>query len=232
MCYGWLSVLFRGWVHSSIGHSSCLFPCWTQLNRADRSQVFSIMSTEDKGPTNQDSADYDDDLERGSLFQEEGENQARGLRPTGLYEVDESRFLGRIGQIIDDKLRGFSSQKPKYEFKRKGNEKQFEVNEQVSKLLFSAKSALSEVKSVPSAVREPVKRAFSDVSFALDTINHRNKLVKLADSSDAGWTAVTEYETHELASDSEDEKRIFKAEARAMRKIKEVSITRVLFSHT
>ena len=40
------------------------------------------MSTEDKGPTNKDSA-------------EEGENQARGLRPTGLYEVDESRFLGR-----------------------------------------------------------------------------------------------------------------------------------------
>ena len=120
VCYGWLSILFRGWVHSSIGHSSCLFPCWTQLNRADRSQVFSIMSTEDKGPTNNDSADYDDDLERGSLFQEEAENQARGVRPTGLYEVDESRFLGRIGQIIDDKLRGFSSQKPKYEFKRKG----------------------------------------------------------------------------------------------------------------
>ena len=61
VCYGWLSILFRGWVHSSIGHSSCLFPCWTQQNRA----VFSIMSTEDKGPTNKDSADYDDDLERG-----------------------------------------------------------------------------------------------------------------------------------------------------------------------
>ena len=49
------------------------------------------------------------------------------------------------------------------------------MNEQVSKLLFSAKSALSDAKSVPSAVREPVKRAFSDVSFALDTINHRLK---------------------------------------------------------
>ena len=39
--------------------------------------------------------------------------------------------------------------------------------------------------------------------------------------SDMGWAAVSEYETHQLAEDSEDEKRIFKAEARARRKFKD-----------
>ena len=39
--------------------------------------------------------------------------------------------------------------------------------------------------------------------------------------SEAGWAAVSEYETHQLAEDSEDEKRIQKAETRALRKIKE-----------
>ena len=53
--------------------------------------------------------------------------------------------------------------------------------------------------------------------FQLEIIKHRQKLVMLADSSELGWRVVHEYETNPIASDSEDEKRIFKAEARANR---------------
>ncbi|VDI71135.1 Hypothetical predicted protein [Mytilus galloprovincialis] len=39
-------------------------------------------------------------------------------------------------------------------------------------------------------------------------------------NSENGWKTVTEYETHSLADDSEDEKRIIRAENKAARKIK------------
>jgi len=47
---------------------------------------------------------------------------------------------------------------------------------------------------------------------AKDMIRHRQKLVQLADSSELGWRVVSEYEANPLASDSDDEKRIYKAE--------------------
>ena len=43
----------------------------------------------------------------------------------------------------------------------------------------------------------------------------------LADQSEGGWKTVQEYKSNPVASDSEDEKRIMKAEARATRKIKD-----------
>ena len=42
----------------------------------------------------------------------------------------------------------------------------------------------------------------------------------MADATDQGWRVVNEYESNPLASDSDDEKRIYKAEARASRKLK------------
>ncbi|KAK3093655.1 hypothetical protein FSP39_018533 [Pinctada imbricata] len=44
--------------------------------------------------------------------------------------------------------------------------------------------------------------------------------------SDNGWRVVQEYETHQLASDSDDEKRIVKAEARAAKKVREEKASR------
>ena len=41
----------------------------------------------------------------------------------------------------------------------------------------------------------------------------------MADSSEAGWQTVDEYEQKNIASDSDDDKRIRKAETSALRKL-------------
>ena len=53
------------------------------------------------------------------------------------------------------------------------------------------------------------------------SLHHRQKIIKLADKSEAGWLAVKEYRTEDLASDSDDEKRIKKAQERALKKKKQ-----------
>ena len=50
-------------------------------------------------------------------------------------------------------------------------------------------------------------------------LKKRNKLIKMADKSKAGWKIVEEYLTDEVASGHEDDKRIRKCEKRAMEKI-------------
>ena len=55
---------------------------------------------------------------------------------------------------------------------------------------------------------------------AKSLVAQRQKLIKMADASELGWRVVNEYVANPLASDSEDEKRMYKAEARASRKLK------------
>jgi hypothetical protein len=55
---------------------------------------------------------------------------------------------------------------------------------------------------------------------SLDLIKNRQKLIKLADSSEAGWRVVDGYVSNPLAEDSDDEKKIYKAQTRAESKLK------------
>ena len=52
-------------------------------------------------------------------------------------------------------------------------------------------------------------------------IKERQKLIKIADKNKDGWLVVQEYESDDLASDFEDEKKIRKAKAAAEKKRKE-----------
>ena len=103
-----------------------------------------------------------------------------------------------------------------YVFRRKGNEEQFKVNSKVGNKMKEARCFLRED---PEST-EQTQKAIRSISEGLDILNHRQKLIKLADQSENGWKTVTEYETHSLADDSEDEKRIMRAENKAARKMK------------
>ena len=52
-------------------------------------------------------------------------------------------------------------------------------------------------------------------------LHQRQKLIKIADSSEAGWDAVQEYESQDNASDDKDDKKIRNARAAANRKRKQ-----------
>ena len=65
-----------------------------------------------------------------------------------------------------------------------------------------------------------VERAKTAIQEGMDLLSKRQKLVKIADMSENGWATVEEYVEDELAKDSDNEKRLFRPEARAGRKAK------------
>ena len=104
-----------------------------------------------------------------------------------------------------------------YKFKKRGNEEQHKHNVKVMAKLKEANEELEENRI--QGVRQKISEGY-------ELIKQRQKLIKLADSSVAGWRAVDEYVKNPIASDSEDEKRISKAQTRAERKVKDERLRR------
>ena len=68
---------------------------------------------------------------------------------------------------------------------------------------------------------EETEKAEEKLAELSKSLKRRQKIIKLPDKSEAGWLAVKEYQSEELASDSEDEKGIRKAQERALKKKKQ-----------
>ena len=96
-------------------------------------------------------------------------------------------------------------------FRKRGHEQQFLFNEQIRERFESVDAAL---KQTPPAI----EKARAAVQEGEKLIDARQKNIKIADRSEHGWATVAEYEEDELADNSDDEKRLFRAEARAGRK--------------
>ena len=109
-------------------------------------------------------------------------------------------------KMENDRLTKKLKLEKKFEFRRKGNEIQH------------AKAVVDEAAAIldkhPATSLERAKEALKE---GMHLIDERQKLIKIADRSESGWLTAQEYETDEIADDSDDEKRIARAERQAER---------------
>ena len=112
-----------------------------------------------------------------------------------------------------------------YRFKRKGNEAQFVFNSSVEERIHSAKRELTKLTTPDPRDQTIVRKATLQLDEGLKAIACQQKHIKIADCSELGWQVVAAYESDELASDSEDKKRLFKAKKEAERRSKRKQLT-------
>ena len=145
-----------------------------------------------------------------------------------LAEVrDQKRHINSIQEevransaIVSSHVKKLKAEQ-EYTWKRPGNKIQFQFNSEVQDNIKQCLWALENEKL--DYVRELLQESESKVK-------QRNKLIKIADSSEGGWETVRQYESNPVASNSDDETRISKAEYRAVRKRKNAVKTK--FSRT
>ena len=65
-----------------------------------------------------------------------------------------------------------------------------------------------------------VEKAKEALKEGEDLITVRQKVIRIADHSEYGWVTIEEYEGDKLVDNSDDEKRVYRAEMCAGRKIK------------
>lgn len=80
-------------------------------------------------------------------------------------------------------------------FRKIGNERQFLFNSGV----------LAELKEVVHRTDGEISVKVGEI---VKKIQKRNKVIRLSDSSEAGWAFAAEYENNDLADDEDDERRI------------------------
>ena len=119
-------------------------------------------------------------------------------------------FEDRIEEQSKEIVLKGKAEKEVVQLKYKGNQKQFELNAEIDSILDNIQ------KENHNSGQNP--RIGKLVEEAKQHIRRRQKLIKIADRDKDGWQVVEEYEIDELASGSEDEKRLKKAKEAASRK--------------
>ena len=126
----------------------------------------------------------------------------------GLFKDYLSTQLDVKGKQIETKQQ---IDKETVELKFKGNRKQFKLNAESDNIFDQIQTANVQAAS---------DKISTLVSEGRKLIHKRQKLIKIADRCKDGWQVVEEYESDELASNSEDEKKLKKAKEAAGRKRK------------
>ncbi|VDI62608.1 Hypothetical predicted protein [Mytilus galloprovincialis] len=162
------------------------------------------MSDNEKNPNE----DMDEDLVEDTVGEEVSNADLLSLMKTYM-----NNKIAGLEKNLNDSTHSLAKKVKKSEnnFKFKGNKVQFDLNVDVLDNLDSAISCIE--KKRPN-------KAISYLEDSKELLNKRNKHIRIADKSEGGWQTVSEYLSDELASDSEDEKRIRAADSRAVKKLK------------
>ena len=118
--------------------------------------------------------------------------------------------------LISMRLKKLKFDEP-HRFKKKGNEDQYRFNLKVGDAIEEAKEACS------SAPSQQLDKVHASLEKGEKLLSERQKHILLADKSDFGWSLIREYKSNDLAEDSDDEKKIIRAEAKARTQAKQNS---------
>ena len=102
-----------------------------------------------------------------------------------------------------------------YQFKKKSHEHQFHFNAELQGAFASVKTELDRLDPATPQDQSTILRARNQLDEGLKALATRQKFIKIADRSEFGWATVKYYQSDPLASDSEDEKDLGRAEKEA-----------------
>ena len=125
---------------------------------------------------------------------------------TNLHELRQevAAMQANCSQQVPEKLNRKSCT-----FKKKGCEHQFVFNDKVDDHLQNAQKQLDKIATADDTSKQALEQAKVELDRGKDEIRVRQKHIRIADRSD--WAVVAEYEADELADNSDDEKRLFRA---------------------
>ncbi|XP_071165963.1 uncharacterized protein [Mytilus edulis] len=138
-------------------------------------------------------------------------SQMKGMFSIKLQEFDHQQK--ERSELQMNRLQNELSGNDDYKFQRKSCEDQYKFNRKLSVTLMEADASLESRDPSASLVKQKIAEG-------IQLIRYRQKLVKMADSSEMGWKVVQEYTANPLADDSEDDRKILRAQTRAERKTK------------
>ena len=117
------------------------------------------------------------------------------LRMVKQMKTEQGDLTQRIAELTQQQ------DKSKHEWKKEGLNKQDEIAQKVISKLDLALANLNQHLKVCDLLID-----------ARDILRQRTKELHIADSSDAGWETVNVYRSHPVAEDSDDDRKIRKAE--------------------
>jgi len=110
-----------------------------------------------------------------------------------------------------------------YQFKKRSHEHQFHFNAELQGAFASVKNELDRLDPATPQDQSTILRARNQLDEGLKALATRQKFTKIAERSEFGWAAVKYYQSDPLASDSEDEKDLGRAEKEAKKDTKRQS---------
>ena len=147
-------------------------------------------------------------------------DQFRALIDEIKQSRDEVKELKREVNAVHERTTKELAQKitrSLYQFKRKAHKIQFNLNSEIEESIGAAKKELLKLTTNNEQDKGVMKKAETFLDEGLKTLEKRQKHIRVADRSEFGWATVEHYESHPLAADSDNEKRLEKAEKEAER---------------